>query len=158
MPEPALQLPKAYVAVSLAFTEALPSTAENRRALSGLLAHVAADDEVVVVDYPDSGHVIEGAVTNGRVRWIAPLATDQNYVDRQTRCIAQARAFVGGFGDLAVLAAFCGVPAYTFHSEGLPPGLLDLIGVAGARGGWGRVSAEPVEQYERLRLPKGSSA
>lgn len=157
-PELAVQLPKVYVAVSLAFTEALPSNAENRRLLSELLAQVAADDEVVIIDYPDNSHVLERAKLIGRVRWIAPLATGQNYLDVQTKVMAHARAFVGGFGDLAVLAAFCGVPAYTFHSESIPAEAIGLIRAAGERSGWGRVSVESVEQIERLRLPKRVSA
>ena len=154
MEEHALPLPKVYVAVSLAFTEALPPNAENRRVLRELLAHVAADHEVVIIDHPDSHHVLEGAIPHGRVRWIAPLATDRNYLDMQTRGIAHAKAFVGGFGELAVLAAFCRVPAYAFHSEAVPSETLDLIRVAGARGGWSHVSAEPVDQFDRFRLPK----
>lgn len=153
-PEPALPLPKVYVAVSLAFTETLPSNAENQRVLSELLARIAADDAVVVVDYPDKGDLVDHAMLSGRVHRVAPLATGQNRLDVQTKVMAHARAFVGGFGDLAVLAAFCGVPAYTFHSESIPPEALGCIRAAGERGGWGWVSTELVEQFERFRLPK----
>ena len=132
-PDIAVGLPKEYVAVSLAFTGALPGNERNRRFLDELLAQIAAQDEVVLVDRQDS-------------------------LERQTRAIARARAFVGGFGDFAVLAAFCGVPALTFHSEDLPPEPLGVLRAASERSGWSLPSIERVERFERLRLPARMTA
>jgi hypothetical protein len=153
VPDIASQLPGGYVAVSLAFTDALPSTASNRRFLKELVTQVAADDDVVIVDYPDSVDVIDGPTVSRRMRSIASFANEGNYLDLQMNVIAGARAFVGGFGDLAVLAAFCHVPAYTFHSDDIPAELLNLIRSVSTRSGWSMPTTEPVEQFERLRLP-----
>src|SRR4029453_19006147 len=45
-------LPPSYVAMSVAFTEALPNTDENRQFLVALVDHVSADSDVVLVDSP----------------------------------------------------------------------------------------------------------
>jgi hypothetical protein len=55
--------------------------------------------------------------------------------------IARARAFVGGFGDLAILAAFCGTPVTAYHSERLPVDQFERVQAA-APSGWGTLTLE----------------
>src|SRR5262245_65182483 len=50
-------LPRSYVAMSVAFTEALPNTDENRQFLATLIDHVSADSDVVLVDSPPPAEI-----------------------------------------------------------------------------------------------------
>ena len=140
-----------YVAVSLAFTAALPTGPSNRQFLSGLLARVGANDRVVLVDYPSTSGVPVDA--HSPLPSVAAIAEQQNYLEVQTEVIARARAFVGGFGDLAMVAHACGVPAYTFYSEEVPPEVLALTRVAAETAGWTAEPPVPVDHLARLRLP-----
>ena len=71
--------------MSRAFTAALPESDDNRRLLGELAGQVKGKHDVVVVE----------DVT----------AREGGGLDLQARVLAQARAFFGGYGDLAVLAA-----------------------------------------------------
>lgn len=133
-------LPKSYIAVSLAYTDALPESPENQTLLSELLRQLAAEDEVVIVDDPVPGHVDVHA--SSRVRSIASLAGDLTALQLQTTVVARARAFVGGFGDLAILAAFCGRPVTAYHSERLPADQFDRVQAASTSAGWGALTLE----------------
>jgi hypothetical protein len=120
-------LPRSFLAVSAAFTDALPANDENQQFLADLAAHVEAEDEVVNVD--------------GLSR------------TEQTRVLAAARAFVGPYGDLAVLSAFCRTPATAYHSDKLPADHLDRLQAAAASAGWAAVTVERSRRFKRLRLP-----
>jgi hypothetical protein len=72
--------------------------------------------------------------------------------------LSQAQAFVGSHGDLAILAAFCGTPAATYHSERLPVDELDRLQAASASGGWGAVTAQSARKFKRVRVPEGVHA
>jgi hypothetical protein len=142
-------LPKSYIAVSLAYTDALPESPENQTLLSELLRQLAAEDEVVIVDDPVPGHVDVHA--SSRVRSIASLAGDLTALQLQTTVVARARAFVGGFGDLAILAAFCGRPVTAYHSERLPADQFERVQAA-APSGWGTLTLERA-RVKGLRQP-----
>jgi hypothetical protein len=141
-------LPRSFVAVSVAFTESLPNTPENQRLLSELVAQVAADDEVVIVDPPAEANVSP----SGRVHLLEALAAADNRLEIQTSAIAQARAFVGSHGDLAILASFCGTPAMTYHSERLPVDQVDRLQAA-ASSGWAGLTVQRAHRFKGVRLP-----
>jgi hypothetical protein len=132
-------LPKSFVAVSLAFTESLPQTPENEEFLNELLRQVAAEDQVVIVDSLVPSHIDVGS--SSRVRPIASFEIEATPEQLQTAVIARARTFVGGFGDLAILAAFCGKPVTAYHSERLPVDQFDRV-QAGRASGWGALTVE----------------
>jgi hypothetical protein len=121
-------LPASFVVVSGEFTAALPRTEENERLLAEVVAQVAAMDEVVRLDG-------------------LPLF-------RQMQALACARAFVGGYGDLAILAAFCGTPSTVYHSKRLPDEQFDRLQAAAASGGWAPVTLERARRFKGVRLPE----
>lgn len=118
--------PAAPVAVSARFTASLPGNDENRQFLTELLSQVEAEGPVVNVD--------------------------ELSAEEQTQTLAAARAFVGGYGDLAILASFCGTPATVYHSERLPPDELDRLQAASAAAAWGPVTVERSHRFKRLQL------
>jgi hypothetical protein len=145
------QLPKSYVAVSLAFSEGLPQSPENETFLNELLRQLAAEDDVVIVD-----DVVPSCIDIGsssRVRSLASFGIDATVPQLQTAVIARARAFVGGFGDLAILAAFCGRPVTVYHSERLPVDQFERAQAA-ASAGWGTVTLERARVTGRRQAVK----
>ena len=143
-------LPKSYVAISVAFTKALPNSSENQEFLADLLAKMSAKNDVVIVDEPGAGLEV---VASSRVRLLEASVIDQNCLPIQTSAIAQARAFVGSHGPLATLAAFCGTPAVTYHSERLPVDEIDRFQKALAAAGWGALTVERARRFKGVRLP-----
>jgi hypothetical protein len=141
------QWPTGFVAASVAFTPALPDTDENRRFLTDMLAEAAADYEVLVVDWALPSEVVLPA----GVRLLKALAVDDTELEVQTRALARAQAFLGGFGDLAILAAFCGTPVTAYHSERLPADAAQRLQAAAAAG-WGAFRLERARRYKGLRL------
>jgi len=125
-------LPASFVAVSGAFTAALPQTDDNERLLDEIAAQVAARDEIVRLDG-------------------LPLF-------RQMQVLARARAFVGGYGDLAILAAFCGTPSTVYHSKRLPDDQVERLQAAAAAGGWAPVNVERARRFKGVRFPEGVHA
>jgi hypothetical protein len=142
---------ESYVAVSLGFSQGLPDTEENRRFLSDLLAEVAEEHEVVVVDCPPRAGV--EIPRSPRVKVLDGCATAAERHALQMRTLARARAFVGGHNDLAVLAAFCGTPALTYHSKRMEPDRGDRLADVAATGGWAPVSIERTRRFKGVRLP-----
>jgi hypothetical protein len=143
-------LPASFVAVSAAFTDALKESDENRDLLRSLIAEIAAEHDVVVVDRAPSRDIVPAAAA--RVHLISGLADGAPAAQVQTRVLAQSRAFVGAHGGLAVLASFCGVPAVTYHSERLPVDQVERLNAAAAAG-WGAVSVERARRFKGVRLP-----
>jgi hypothetical protein len=143
-------LPRSFVAVSAAFTDALPNTPDNQAFLADLVEKVSAKGEIVLVDYPAPNVPV---VESGRVHVLASMATDENYRELQTSALAQAAAFVGSHGDLAMLAAFCRTPAQTYHSERLPADQLDRVRDASQRGSWAPLTIERARRFKGVRLP-----
>ena len=144
------RLPSSFVAVSTAFTEALPDTPENQAFLADMLEKMSAKDDVVVVDYPASTVRLP---TSDRIHSLASMATAANYRELQTRVMAQATAFVGSHGDLGTLAAFCGTPAMTYHSERLPVDQLERMRTAAECAKWAPLTLERARRFKGVRLP-----
>jgi hypothetical protein len=142
---------ESYVAVSLQFSQGLPDTEENRRFLSELLAEVAAEHDVVVVDCPPPAGI--EVPDSPRIKVLDRCATDAERHALQMRTLARARVFVGGHNDLAVLAAFCSTPALTYHSKRMEPDRGDRLVDVAATGGWAPVSIERTRRFKGVRLP-----
>ena len=132
-------LPPSYVAMSVAFTETLPDTDENRRFLSALVEHVATDADLVIVDCPPPGDL--PLPDSDRVHLLQAIHPDTD-ASLQTEAVARARAFVGSHGGLAVVAAFCGTPALTYHSDRVPVDQIERLEAAAAHAGWGHVTVQ----------------
>ncbi len=119
-----LDLPDSYVAVAPEFTPALPQNDENQQLMHRVVAELTAEHQVVVVDGPAA---------------------------RRTAVLSGARAFVGAYGDLAILAAACGTPATAYYSERLPPDQVETLGMASASGRWGAVTLQRARGAKALR-------
>jgi len=147
-------LPASYVAMSVAFTDALPNTNENCQFLTTLVDHVSSDSDIVLVDSPPPAEI--AIPRSDRVH---RLETIHPNVDTaiQTQVVARARAFVGSHGGLAVAAAFCGTPALTYHSDRIPVDQMEQLEAA-ARAGWGRVTLERTHRFKRVHLPREAHA
>jgi hypothetical protein len=147
------RLPRSYVAVGLSFTDALPRNDENQRFLTELVTQLAGEHEVVLLD---ASPPVEVAIPQSRrVRRLQDVAAGADTAYAQTRVVTHARAFVGSYGDLAVLAASCGIPVRTYHSERLPVDQLDRLQLASASAGWGAVTVERARRFKGVRLPVG---
>jgi hypothetical protein len=143
------QLPRSYVAVSVAFTDALPASDENQRVLSELLAQLAAEHEVVIADAVPPAEV--PVPQGGRVHHLQTFVEGADVAQAQTQVMAHAKAFIGSHGDLAVLAASCGIPTTTYHSERLPVDQMERLQSA-ASAGWGAVTVERARRFKGLRM------
>jgi hypothetical protein len=143
------QRPAPYVAVSLAFTSALPKNEENAAFLSTLVTQLSSGRDVVIVDDPDAGIDVPSSL--GVRALEVPAGGDLREV--QTQALADAAAFVGGYGDLAVLAAFCGTAVLAYHDEKMPPDQADRLAAAAASAGWGAVTLERARRFKQLHLP-----
>ena len=150
------RLPTSFVAVSLAFTDALPKTPENQRFLTELLTQLETEDDLVIVDDPPPSHLEIDA--SSRVRLLSSFTVDATPLQIQTTVLAKARAFVGGCGDLAILAVFCGTPATAYHSERLPVDQFERVQTLSASGGWGALNVERARGFKGVRLPMKAHA
>ena len=124
-------LPSSFVAVSAAFTNALPRSDENEILLREVAVQLSATTDVVRVD--------------------------ELSLPRQAEALARARAFAGAYGELAILAAAYGTPATVYHSERLPGDQLNQLQAATA-GGWGTVTVERARRFKRVRLAEKAYA
>jgi len=142
-------LPASFVAVSVAFTSTLPEDDDNRRFLEDLLTQVASRHDVVVVDCPPPDAVAIPA--SPRIHRLDALAVGADALGLQAAALAQASAFTGSHGDLGVLAAFCGTPAVTYHSERLPADIVERAQTA-VPAGWGTLALERARRFKGVRL------
>jgi len=133
-------LPKKFVAFSLAPTAALPASERNMEYLRERLATVSGRSDVVIVDVPPPGLELAG---NGRVHLLDATVPEAERLALQTSVLARARMFVGGFGDLTLVAAACGTPVTAYHSERVSREQEERLRGAAA-GGWGAVSVQRV--------------
>jgi len=109
--DPAL-LPREYVAVKLYAARSLPDTPDLRARLRSMVAGLAEQTPVVLLD---TGLVLEddhgdySFAESGRVVSAKPWMTPSNNLGVQTQIVAGARAFVGTCGSIAWLAPRLGV-------------------------------------------------
>jgi hypothetical protein len=141
--------PAPYVAVSLAFTSALPKSEENAALLATLVTQLASERDVVIVDGPNPDVAVPASA---RVR-VLEAAAGEDLRDAQTQALARATVLVGGYGDLSVIAAFCGTPVLAYHDEKMPPDHVERLAAAAASAGWGAVTLERARRFKELHLP-----
>jgi hypothetical protein len=135
-----------YVALSLAFTDALPGTARNREWLQGLVARLSKASPIVVVDAtPDASLMVTASPS--RIRLLADMADglSRPFTELQTQVLAGAAAFYGALGELPLLAAFCGTQSVAIRSEPAGADLLAAIQHGGAEVTWGALTLESVD-------------
>jgi hypothetical protein len=149
-------LPGTYVAVSVAFTGGLPRSEENVAFLHTLVEELAEQRDVVIVDAELPPDV--ALPRSSRVHRLDALAGGQVPVDLQARVLFRASAFIGGYGDVGVLAAFCGVPTVMYHSARIPEDAAERLQEAVASGGWGTVSIQRARRFKGVRLPAEARA
>jgi hypothetical protein len=80
------------------------------------------------------------------------LSASERSLEKQMKILAGAEAYVGSYGDLAVLASYSGVPAYAFDAEPEPPVVQSLLSEV-ERAGWGRITLQLVEKAPQFTLP-----
>jgi hypothetical protein len=148
-------LPSSFVAVSLAFTSVLPRSEENVGFLQGMVEELAGKRDVVIVDAAPPPEV--AIPSSPRVGRLDVLANGKVSPELQARVLSQASAFLGGYGDLSMLSAFCGVPTVAYHTDRLPEDGADRL-VAAASGGWGAVSIQRARRFKGIRLPAEARA
>jgi hypothetical protein len=113
------QLPREYVAAKFYGNSALPDTPENHAFVTGFLAELAEQIDVVLLN---TGHRFDDhadfpPALRGRVHAIDRLMTPENNLDVQTQVIRGAKAFVGTYGGFSYLAPLCGVNTLAFYSH-----------------------------------------
>jgi hypothetical protein len=113
------QLPHAYVAAKFYGNSALPETPENRAFVTGFLAELAEQIDVVLLNtaHRFDDHADFPPALRGRVHTIDRLMTPENNLDVQTQVIRGAKAFVGTYGGFSYLAPLCGVNTLAFYSH-----------------------------------------
>ena len=141
-------LPASFVAVSTAFTPALPDDGDNRAFLRQIVEQMTVGHDVVLVDCPPDVALPDSP----RLHRLDAVRVGADVLSLQARVLAQAEAFIGGYGDLAVLAAFAGTPAFTYHSERLPPDIVERVQAAAADG-WGALTVERARRFKGVRIP-----
>lgn len=144
-------LPDSYVAVSVAFSDGLPSSDENAALLQEIVEGLVAERDVVIVDASIPSNMT--LPPSPRVHRLDRLADGKVPVDLQARVLLRAAAFVGGYGDTGVLAAFCGVPTVLYHSARIPDDAEERLRSAAASGEWGTVSIQRARRFKGVRLP-----
>jgi hypothetical protein len=117
--DPAL-LPPEYVAVKFYAARSLPDTAEIREWLRRVVAGLAEQMPVVLLDTGlvlEDDHADYEFATRGRVisarQWMTPV----NNLGVQTQIVAGAKAFVGTCGSIAWLAPRLGVDTSAYYVD-----------------------------------------
>ena len=105
-----------YVAISLWFNNCFPDSPRHRQIVDDVLREVSRRVSVVVVDPNGVPGLSDTIAGNDRIRVVATGQTDHTLRD-QAAVIAGARAFVGTFGGMSLMAPFYDVPATLVFAE-----------------------------------------
>ena len=106
-----------YVVASFWFSSCFPDTRRHRRLVNDALSELSRRSPVVVVDPGGFPGVPPSLDTGDRIRVVAPGGDTDAQLREQSRTIAGARAFVGTFGGISMMAPFYGVPTLTVFGE-----------------------------------------
>jgi hypothetical protein len=107
-----------YVAVKAYFNRSFPDTDTNRTALRRLIAQLAEQLEVVLLEpSPEDGDValFEMSVSH-RVRR-APATRPRNSLRVQSALVRQAEALIAPYGGFSYLGPYLGTPTLAFYSD-----------------------------------------
>jgi len=113
------QLPERYVVAKFYGNVGLPATEDNRRFVDALIADVASNVDVVLLnpgvryDDHDDFHIVDG----GRIHRIDRLLEPATNLASQTAIIRGADAYVGSYGGFSYLAPLVGTDTVTFFSD-----------------------------------------
>lgn len=114
-----MALPDEYIAVKFYSNGNLPDTADNRAFALEMIDKIASRYPVVLLDsgfdLDDHATVLPEARKN--IIRAQEFMQPENNLDRQTRLLARAKAFVGTCGGFGNIAAVYTVPALTFYSK-----------------------------------------
>ena len=98
-----------YVAASFWFNSCFPDSPLHRRVVRDVLAELSQRVDVIVVDQGGVHGLFDSIQAGDRVRVMKSAETDDR-IRVQARVVAGARAFVGTFGGLSLMAPFYNVP------------------------------------------------
>jgi hypothetical protein len=112
-------LPRDYIAVKAYTARSLPDTGGNRALLSAIVAALAEQIDVVLLQtgLAIDDHADYSIDADRRVHPLGPLLTPANNLELQTEVIARSRGFVGTCGGLAWLAPMLNVPTVALFSD-----------------------------------------
>lgn len=158
----AASLPEDYVAVRFYFRPSFPDTDQNRRFAAGVVAAVARQAPVVLLNTElelDDHHDFSPEDEHRVIR-LSELGSPEHNLRLQTAVVGGARAFVGTYGGLAYLAPFLGVPSLAFSSapEHTHPWHLELAQRVFAHPGWGRLVVLRPDDMALVELATGALA
>lgn len=113
------RLPREFIAVKAYTARSLPDTPRNRSILQAIVAALAEQIDVVLLDtgLAVDDHADYAFARLPRVHTLGALLTPANNLDVQTEVIARSRGFVGTCGGLAWLAPMMGVPTVALFSD-----------------------------------------
>lgn len=112
-------LPQDYVAARFYFRSSFPDTPQNRAFATRLVAQLAEQAPVVLLDTGLSldDHVEFTPAVEGNIHRIGHLITGRNNLALQTDVMRRSRLFVGTYGGLSYIPPFCGVPAIALSED-----------------------------------------
>ena len=117
--DPALMLPKKFVAVRFYFRPSFPDTPENRQFAVDVIRRLAQRQPVVILNtgfQVDDHEDLDLSAEEGIYRvddWMSPT----NNLALQSQIISRADAFVGTYGGLSYLGPYYQIPTTTFYSD-----------------------------------------
>ena len=111
-------LPERYIAAKFYFSASFPDTPGNRAFIENLLARLAGQMPVVVLQQPRTvdDHRAYAPPQHLNLASVGAVVTPQNNLEVQTAVVAHAQSFVGTYGGFSYLAPLCGVRAFAFHA------------------------------------------
>jgi hypothetical protein len=119
MPDVERGLPGDYVAVKFYFRPSFPERPENREFVSRVLARLATDTPVVLLN---TGNVVDEHVeaeVGADTGIFCPLegVPAEKNLEAQCTIISRARAFLGTYGGLSYVPMVYGVPSFAVYSD-----------------------------------------
>lgn len=120
------ELPRSYIAARFHFNRSFPDTHANRQFVSRLLRALLEHSDVVLLNSGmqlDSNPDASFEDSSPRLHAVGHLMTPRTNLGLQTRIIAGARAFVGTYGGMSLVAASCGLDTLALFSD---PSAIDM--------------------------------
>ena len=105
-----------YVAASFWFNNCFPDSPGHRQIIDDVLQEVSRLAPVVIINPGRVPGLSDAIAANDRIRVVVPPETDHTLRD-QAAVISGARAFLGTFGGMSLMAPFYNVPASLVFAE-----------------------------------------
>jgi ABC-type polysaccharide/polyol phosphate transport system ATPase subunit len=142
---PAADVSAPYVAASFWFNACFSDSPLHRRVVRDVLAELSQRADVVVIDPGGGSGLFDSLPVGDRIR-VMECAESDKQLREQARLIAGARAFVGTFGSLSMMAPFYNVPTSLLY--GAEAGLFPQHAAVSH----GMASAMPDVPYELTKI------